>query len=69
MLSTYYVRSRDMLGQASHKKSKSKVKKELTGCPVEDYRVKRLHELTVELKSLSKTQLMAEVLKRYEEIT
>ena len=69
VLSTYYARSKDMLAQASHKKSKSKVKKVLTGCPAEDYRVKGLHDPTVELKSLNKTQLMAEVLERDEEVT
>ena len=58
-----------MLAQASHKKSKSKVKKVLTGCHAEDYRVKRLDEPTVELKSLNNAQPMAEVLKRDEEIT
>ena len=68
VLSTYYAASRDMLAQQSNKKSKSKMKK-VTGCPAEDYRVKRPHEATVDLKTLNKAQLLAEVLKRDDEIT
>ena len=69
VLSVYYAASRDMLAQQSNKKSKPKLKKVLTGCPAEDYRVKRVHEPTVDLKTLNKTQLVAEVLKRDEMIT
>ena len=69
VLSTYYAASRDMLAQQPNKKSKSKVKKVLTGNPAENYRVKGLHEPTLDLRSLNKAQLMAEVLKRDEEVT
>ena len=69
VLSTYYARSREMLARASHKKGKSKVKKILTGSHTEDYRVNRLHEPAVGLKSLKKAQPVSEVLKRDEEMT
>ena len=68
VLSTYYAASRDMLAQQSNNKSKPKLKK-VPGCPAEEYRVKRVHEPTVDLKTLSKAQLLAEVYKQNEEIT
>ena len=68
VLSTYYAASRDMLAQQSNKKSKPKLKK-VPGCPAEEYRVKRLHEPSIDLKTLNKAQLVAEVIKRDEEIT
>ena len=71
VLSTYYAMSREMPALASNKKSQPKVKKVITsGCAPEDYRVKRVHEPTVDLDKLNKGQLMTdEVLKRDEEIS
>jgi hypothetical protein len=68
VLSTYYAASRNILAQQSNKKSKPKLTK-VPGCPAGEYRVKRLHEPSIDLKTLNKAQLVAEVIKRDEEIT
>ena len=53
VLSTYYAASREMLALASNKKSQAKLKRVPTvptGCPGEDYRVKRVLEPAVDIR-------------------
>ena len=69
VLSTYYAKSREMLRLTSNRKNQAKQKTIPAGSPGEGYRIKRVLEPPVNISTLNKTQLIAEVLKRDEEIT
>ena len=70
-LSRYYRESRDMLVQESAKKQQQqiKVKKVESGCPAEDFRVKRLLDPIVDTNKLNHAQLVTLVEKQQMEIS